>query len=148
MGDLVITKRNPYHYDIWLEDRNGSRRIYRIRGEKNNIVLYGDNDWEDKSKRYFSSVQSCMTEISAEFMHEYWLWGSCQLDMIQGGITCVSTPNSCVITPTVTTFNATPKRRFLCGFANHHGNLSGMLLVVIVGKLIDVPSLNLGMWKI
>ena len=68
--DFRIIKRNPCHWDIWAKDSDRERRVYRIRGEEGNIVLWGDHDYRDKPERTFSSVSSCMAEICAEFMKE------------------------------------------------------------------------------
>ena len=65
-----VVRRNPHHWDIWAKDMNRNRRVYRIRGSKGDIVLQGDHDYSDKPERRFSSIESCMTEVCAEFMQE------------------------------------------------------------------------------
>ena len=61
-----IMMRNSEHWDIWAD----RQRLYRIRGKQGNIKLWGDNTFSDKPEREFTSVQSCMAEICAEFMTE------------------------------------------------------------------------------
>ncbi len=66
MDDFVVLKRYECSWDIW----GRGQRLYKIRGKQGNIHLLGCGEFEDKNERVFSSVESCMSEIIAEFMAE------------------------------------------------------------------------------
>lgn len=63
-----IIKRNPFHWDIYVEEK----RIYRIRGKEHKIKLYNERDnlKDRQSDKCFSNIISCMAEVCAELMNE------------------------------------------------------------------------------
>jgi len=69
MNNFQVIKRIPDHFGHWDIWSHGMR-VYRIRGEVGNVKLWGENIFRNKPERVFTTVESCMAEIIAEFMRE------------------------------------------------------------------------------
>lgn len=65
MQGFTVIHRNPHHWDIY----QNNRRIFKIRGDKGNLVVI-DNKKEYDGDKPFKTVQRCMNYITDLLMFE------------------------------------------------------------------------------
>ncbi len=65
-NQFTLYRRNPYHWDV----NTSLTRLFRIRGQPGNVILYDERPESPEPVRTFRSIQTCMSYICDELMGE------------------------------------------------------------------------------